>query len=79
MLKKLPFEVMECGFDDLCDMGSGVVAKEHGSTLSMGCVQLNRIFHVVIWHLEFLSNLNSSAPVSLNAGTMRNSFSVAIQ
>lgn len=80
MLKKLPFEVMECGFDDLCDMGSGVVTKEYGSTLPMGLVSLNRVFHAVIWHVAFLSNLvNSSAPVSLNAGTMRNSFSVAIR
>ena len=30
MLKDLPFELLECGFDDLCNMRPGVVVKKYG-------------------------------------------------
>ena len=36
MLKDLPLELLECGFDDLCNMRPGVVVKKYGLTLSMG-------------------------------------------
>lgn len=45
MLNDLPFEVLECSFDDLCNMGHGVVVKEYGLALSMGCFQSNSRFH----------------------------------
>ena len=35
MLKDLPFELLECGFDDLCNMRPGVVMKKYGLALSM--------------------------------------------
>ena len=36
MLKDLPFELLEFGFDNLCNMRSGVVMKKYGLALSMG-------------------------------------------
>ena len=33
MLKDLPFELLECGFDDLCNMRPGVVVKKYGLVL----------------------------------------------
>ena len=35
MLKDLPFELLECGFDDLCNMRPGIVVKKYGLALSM--------------------------------------------
>ena len=36
MLKDLPFELLECGFDDLYNMRPGIVVKKYGLALSMG-------------------------------------------
>ena len=47
MLKDLPFELMECGFDDLCNMRPGVVAKKYGLALSMGSFQSNSLIHAM--------------------------------
>ena len=41
MLKDLPFELLEYGFDNLCNMRPGVVVKKYGLALSMGSFQLN--------------------------------------
>ena len=46
MLKDLPFELLECGFDDLCDIRPGVV-KKYGLALSMGSFQSNSLIHVM--------------------------------
>ena len=34
MLKDLPFELLECDFDNLCNMKPGVVVKKYGLALS---------------------------------------------
>ena len=47
MLKKLPFELLECGFDDLCNMRPGVVVKKYGLALSMGSFQSNSHIHAI--------------------------------
>ena len=47
MLKDLPFEPLECGFDDLYNMRPGVVVKKYGLALSMGSFQLNTLIHVM--------------------------------
>ena len=47
MLKDLPFELLECGFDDLCNMMPGVVVKKYGLALSMGSFQLNSLIHAM--------------------------------
>ena len=36
MLKNFPFELLECGFDNLCNMRPGIVMKKYGLALSMG-------------------------------------------
>ena len=36
ILKNLPFELLECGFDDLYNMRPGVVVKKYGLALSTG-------------------------------------------
>ena len=36
MLKDLPFELLECSFDNLCNMRPGIVVKKYGLALSMG-------------------------------------------
>ena len=36
MLKDLLFELLECSFDDLCNMRHGIVVKKYGLALSMG-------------------------------------------
>ena len=46
MLKDLPFELLECGFDDLCNMRPGVV-KKYGLALSMVSFQSNRLIHMM--------------------------------
>ena len=33
MLKDLPYKLMECGFDDLCNMRPGLVVKKYGLAL----------------------------------------------
>ena len=46
MLKDLSFERLECGFDNLCNVRSGVV-KKYGLALSMGSFQLNSLIHAM--------------------------------
>ena len=36
MLKDLLFELLECGFDNLCNMRPGIVMKKYGLALLMG-------------------------------------------
>ena len=47
MLKDLPFELLECDFDDLCNMRPGIVMKKCGLALSMGSFQSNSLIHVM--------------------------------
>ena len=47
MLKDLAFELLECGFDDLCNMRPGVVVKKYGLVLSMGSFQWNSLIHAM--------------------------------
>ena len=47
MLKDLPFELLEFGFDDLCNMRPGVVTKKYGLALSMGSFQSNSLIHAM--------------------------------
>ena len=47
ILKDLPFELLECGFDDLCNMKPGVVVKKYGLALSMGSFQSNSFIHAM--------------------------------
>ena len=47
MLKDLPFELLECSFDDLCNMWPGIVLKKYGLALSMGSFQLNSLIHAM--------------------------------
>ena len=47
MLKDLLFELLECGFDDLCNMRPGVVVKKYGLALSIGSFQLNSLIHAM--------------------------------
>ena len=47
MLKDLPFEPLEFGFDDLCNMRPGAVVKKYGLALSMGSFQSNSLIHVM--------------------------------
>ena len=47
MLKDLPFELLECGFDDLCNMRPGVVMKKYDLVLSMGSFQSNSLIHAM--------------------------------
>ena len=47
MLKDLPFKLLECSFDDLCNMRLGIVVKKYGLALSMGCFQLNSLIHAM--------------------------------
>ena len=46
MLKDLPFKLLECSFDDLCNMRPGVVMK-YGLALSMGFFQSNSLIHAM--------------------------------
>ena len=46
MLKDLPFELLECGFDNLCNMKPSVV-KKYGLALSIGSFQLNSLIHAI--------------------------------
>ena len=39
MLKDLPCELLEFGFDNLCNMSPGIVIKKYGLALSMGSFQ----------------------------------------
>ena len=55
MLKDLPFELFECGFDDLCNMRLGVIVKKYGLALSMGSFQLNSpIYAMYLGYVELL-------------------------
>ena len=47
MLKDLPFELLECDFDNLCNMRPGVVVKKYGLALSMGSFQSNSLIHAI--------------------------------
>ena len=47
MLKDLPFELLECGFDNLCNMRPGVVVKKYGLALSRGSFQSNSLIHAM--------------------------------
>ena len=47
MLKDLPFELLECCFDNLCNMRPGVVMKKYSLALSMGSFQLNSLIHTM--------------------------------
>ena len=47
MLKDLPFELLECGFDDLCNMRPGVVMKKYGLALLMESFQLNSLIYAM--------------------------------
>ena len=47
MLKNLPFELLECGFDNLSNMRPGVVMKKYDLALSMGSFQSNSLIHAM--------------------------------
>ena len=47
MLKDLPFELLECSFDNLCNMKPGIVMKRYGLALSMGSFQSNSLIHTM--------------------------------
>ena len=47
ILKDLPFKLLECGFDDLCNMRPGIVIKKYGLVLSMGSFQSNSLIHAM--------------------------------
>ena len=47
MLKDLPFKLLKCGFDELCNMRPGVVMKKYGLALSMGSFQSNSLIHAM--------------------------------
>ena len=47
MLKDLPFKLLECDFDNLCNMRPGFVMKKYGLALSMGFFQLNSLIHAM--------------------------------
>ena len=47
MLKDLPFKLLECSFDDLCNMRPGIVVKKYGFALSMGSFQSNSLIHTM--------------------------------
>ena len=47
MLKDLPFELLECGFDELCNTRPGVVVKKYGLALSMGSFQSNSLIYTM--------------------------------
>ena len=47
MLKDLPFELLECGFDNLCNMRLGVVVKKYGLALSMKSFQSNSLIYAM--------------------------------
>ena len=47
MLKNLPFELLKCDFDDLCNMRPSVVVKKYDLALSMGSFQSNSLIHAM--------------------------------
>ena len=47
MLKDLLFKLLECSFDDLCNMRPGVVVKKYNLALSMGSFQSNSLTHAM--------------------------------
>ena len=47
LLKDLPFKLLECSFDDLCNMRPGIVVKMYGLALLMGSFQLNSLIHAM--------------------------------
>ena len=47
MLKDLPFELLQCGFDNLCNMRPGLVMKKYVLVLSMGSFQWNSLIHAM--------------------------------
>ena len=47
MLKDLPFELLECSFDDLCNMRPGVVVRKYGLALSMGSFPSNSLIYAM--------------------------------
>ena len=46
-IKDLPFELFECGFDDLCNVRPGIVVKKYGLALSMGSFQSYSLIYVM--------------------------------
>ena len=46
MQKDLPFELLECDFDDLCNLRPSVV-KKYGLALSMRSFQSNSLIHAI--------------------------------
>ena len=55
MLKDLPFKLLECSFDDLCNMRPGVVMKKYGLALSMGSLQSNSLIYAMyLGYVELL-------------------------
>ena len=55
MLKDFPFELLECSFDDLCNMKPGVVVKKYGLALLMGSFQSNSLIHAMqLGYVELL-------------------------
>ena len=47
MLKDLLFKLLECSFDNLCNMRPGIVVKKYGLALSMGSFQSNSLIHAM--------------------------------
>ena len=47
ILKDLPFELLGCSFDDLCNMRPGIVMKKYGLALSMGYFQSNSLIQTM--------------------------------
>ena len=39
--------LLECGFDDLCNMRPGIVVKKYGLALLMGSFQSNSLIHIM--------------------------------
>ena len=47
MLKDFPLELLECGFDNLCNMRPGIVVKKYGLALLMRSFQSNSLIHAM--------------------------------
>ena len=47
MLMDLAFKLLECSFDNLCNMRPAVVIKKYGLALSMGSFQSNNLIHAM--------------------------------
>ena len=47
MLKDLPFKLLECSVDNLCNIRPGIVVKKYGLALLMGSFQSNSLIHAM--------------------------------